>query len=371
MKTVTLISLLPALLLLACSCSISAAGIGNKKSSVYVDYEYGKLTEVIVGLENGKSPDISAPWFEDAMKILPEDEAEISRATAGLNWKKLIYPDSGKSESQLLAEENNALIAVLQKLGVKVYRPNEITEEYIIKNYGKDALINGYSQDFPRDNALIIGNNIIEFNLRTPIRRVDISGFKDIFREKAKDETVKWFSMPHTELLAPVSNDIPLLEGGDFMQLGETILVGNSLNPNVGSNEAGYRWIKSILGDKFNFIRVPLVEEILHLDCALSIPKRGLAIICPEAFVNGIPDCIKDWDLIKVPLKDAKRLAVNGLPVDEKNYIMSHNKAVSNSYLKAELEKRGITVHMVYFNTHNGEGGSIRCATLALKRAID
>ena len=37
--------------------------------SVYVDYEYGDLKEVIVGLPYGMSPSLSAPWFENAIRF--------------------------------------------------------------------------------------------------------------------------------------------------------------------------------------------------------------------------------------------------------------------------------------------------------------
>lgn len=58
---------------------------------------------------------------------------------------------------------------------------------------------------------------------------------------------------------------------------------------------------------------------------------------------------------------------MNGLPVDENNYIMSYNDHISNDFIRSELTKRGIKVHPVYFGTHNGQGGSIRCATQPLK----
>ena len=257
--------------------------------TINVDYEYGNLKEVIVGVSWGISPSIEAPWFEDALKILPEDEAEYARKTAGLLWKDMINPETLKSEYEMLEEENNELIKVLEKLGVKVYRTKEFTKEYIIENFGREALTNGVSQNFPRDNLAIIKNNLIELNLRTPIRRVDIDGFRELFHEKC-DENVKWFSMPHTPLLGASDNNHPLLEGGDIITLGNTIFVGNSKNPSVGSNMAGYKWLKNILGKEYDVINVPLLEEILHLDCVLSIPGDGLAIVCSEGFVNGIPE---------------------------------------------------------------------------------
>ncbi|HRY34507.1 MAG TPA: hypothetical protein P5249_01275, partial [Smithellaceae bacterium] len=52
------------------------------------------------------------------------------------------------------------------------------------------------------------------------------------------------------------------------------------------------------------------------------------------------------------------------------NYILSYNRHNDNRYIQAELEKRGIRVHRVFFGTHNGQGGSLRCATQPLKRKV-
>lgn len=349
---------------------VSARPANAGGPSVSVDYEYGDLKEVIVGLPYGMSPSLEAKWFADALKVLPDDEAEYARKTAGMLWTEMINPETGKSETQMLEEENQAFIAILESLGVKVYRPAEITVGFIKKHYGSDVLLNGFSQDFPRDNMAVIGNNVIEFNLRTAIRKVDISGFRDILSEKCSDSTVKWFSMPHTELLEPARADTPFLEGGDVIVLGKTVFVGNTENPSVGSNEAGYKWLKNIVGDRYTVKRIRLVESVLHLDCVLSVPRSGLAIVCEKAFIDGLPEEIKDWDLIRVSLDDVKRLAVNGLPVDSQNYVLSYNLHNDNRFIQTELERRGIKVHRVFFGTHNGQGGSLRCATQHLKREV-
>lgn len=350
--------------------SVSARSVIVAEPSVYVDYEYGDLKEVIVGLPYGMSPSLETKWFADALKVLPKDEADYARKTAGMLWTEMINPDTGKSETQMLEEENQAFIAILESLGVKVYRPTEITADFIKEYYGEGVLLNGFSQDFPRDNLAVIGSNLIELNLRTPIRKVDISGFRDILAEKCSDPKVKWFSMPHTELLKSAHPDTPFLEGGDVIVLGKTILVGNTQNPSVGSNEEGYRWLQNILGDQYTVERVRLVEGVLHLDCVLSVPRQGVAIVCEEAFIDGLPEALKGWDLIRVSLEDVQRLAVNGVPVDSGNYILSYNRHNDNRTIQAELENRGIKVHRVFFGTHNGQGGSLRCATQPLKRMI-
>ncbi|NLX99549.1 MAG: hypothetical protein GXY83_25725 [Rhodopirellula sp.] len=133
----------------------------------------------------------------------------------------------------------------------------EITVDFIKEHYGADVLLNGFSQDFPRDNMAVIGNNVIEFNLRTPIRKVDISGFRDILSERCSDSTVKWFSMPHTELLEPARADTPFLEGGDVIVLGRTVLVGNTENPSVGSNDENARKSKKVTLAMFSTLPLP------------------------------------------------------------------------------------------------------------------
>ncbi|MDD2235603.1 MAG: hypothetical protein PHG65_00155, partial [Kiritimatiellae bacterium] len=178
-------------------------------SPVYIDSEYGTLKEVIVGLPYGRSPDADAPWLQETLKILPPDEAEYTLATAGMSWDKMIHPVKKKSETELLEAENLALINVLEKLGVQVYRPTHLTEEFITRNYGPEVLANGFSQDFPRDNMIVIGNQAIEFNLRTMLRRADISGFQKILSEKFQQGNMRWFAMPHAPPLAIPSPDEP------------------------------------------------------------------------------------------------------------------------------------------------------------------
>lgn len=107
----------PVILSLCFSFNLSTAEA--YEPPVYVDYEYGDLKEVIVGLPFGMTPSLSAPWFENAMKVLPPDEAEYARKTAGMLWTDMIDPKTGKSETEKLEEENLALIGILNSLELK------------------------------------------------------------------------------------------------------------------------------------------------------------------------------------------------------------------------------------------------------------
>lgn len=342
---------------------------GKSKGPVYIGSEYGRLKEVIVGEASGFNPSLQAAWLQEALKVLPAAEQKIAIENAGKSWDACIVDaESGVTEAELLRAENDEFVKILESLDVKVYRPRWLSEEDVKICFGGEALINGYSQDFPRDNLIIIGNQVIEANLRTPLRRVDIEGLRPLLTEKCNVPAVKWAAMPHLPLLGDYANDAPLLEGGDVMVLGKTILVGNSENAAVGSNEMGYLWLKNYLGRDYEVVRVPLCDTVLHLDCALSVPRKGLAIVCPDAFIEGLPEALKDWDLIEVGIEKLKYLVINGLPIDANTYIMGYNENEDNHEIKAALEKRGITVYPIFFGAHNAQGGSLRCATQALLR---
>ncbi|WP_343101179.1 hypothetical protein [Romboutsia sp. MSSM.1001216sp_RTP31141st1_G3_RTP31141_220114] len=119
-----------------------------------------------------------------------------------------------------------------------------------------------------------------------------------------------YVSLPMVDTSEGLNSELgPFLEGGDVLVLYKTVFVGNS---GQASNDNGYRWLKSFLGHfGYNVVQVPLKNNVLHLDCALSLVRDGLMIVCEEALINGIPEELKNWDKISVPYSDVSRLAVN------------------------------------------------------------
>src|SRR5690606_23388029 len=101
------------------------------------------------------------------------------------------------------------------------------------------------------------------------------------------------------------------LEGGDIFVLGRKILIGHSGNC---SNPEGARWLQHMLGNEYDVEMVRLDKLFPHLDCVLMTPREGLAVVCEEAFPEGLPAHIRDWDRIVVEKEAAKRhLACNNL----------------------------------------------------------
>lgn len=347
--------------------------MGESDRRISVDYEYGDLKEVIVGVPFSIYADLSvAKWAQEALKILPETEQAKVLGRSGKDSISL-----GKYAE--MEKENEALIAILRRHGVKVWRPEVLTRERAVRNFGEEYVrLAGVSQQYTRDPILVIGDNVIENAMGSLYRRCDILGLRVLLKERVMGSGARWVSMPGVDYSVMIGPDgrfdktgFPVLEGGDVLVLGKKILVGNSMNSATGSSELGYQWLKGYLEPQgYEVERVRLAEDILHLDVALSVPRPGVIIVCPEVFLDGVPSCFAGWKRIEVTREQTRYLAANGLPIDRGHYILGFNDYFDGEPVKKGLEALGITVYPIYFGRHNEDGGSIRCSTHPLVRAL-
>ena len=114
----------------------------------------------------------------------------------------------------------------------------------------------------------VIGDNVIELTLASLNRIADMLAYRQLFMDRVMGSNAKWFAMPKVDYSTMFEggrydkNTFPMLEGGDIHVLGKKILVGNSMNVTVGSNELGYMWLKSILEPQgYGVERVPIKKE--------------------------------------------------------------------------------------------------------------
>jgi N-dimethylarginine dimethylaminohydrolase len=243
---------------------------------------------------------------------------------------------------------------------------------------GEEALkYCGASFQYSRDPLLVVGNNVIELATGSLCRIADILAYRKLLLDRVLGSNARWFAMPRPDYSMMFDggryskNGFPVLEGGDIHVLGKEILVGNSQNTTVGSSELGCLWLKSILEPQgYHVERVPIGEEFLHLDVVLSVVRPGLAVVCPEAFVDGIPSYFDGWNIIEVSKDEAQRLATNGMPIDPDHYILSYNDQYDGWRVQRALEAEGINVQRIFFGNHNEDGGSIRCTTHPLMRKL-
>ncbi|WP_210749542.1 dimethylarginine dimethylaminohydrolase family protein [Nocardia vermiculata] len=225
----------------------------------------------------------------------------------------------------------------------------------------------GYSNFFARDPFFSVGDHIIEGSLRFRHRRGEVLPMRDIFRAEVYPSPARYVAVPAPEVADaddPTLGPGPFLEGGDVLVLGRHVFVGSS---GLASNGLGHQWLRKYLEPHgYTVESVRLHERILHLDCALGLVRDGLMVVCPEAFLDGIPETVRTWDRVEVSLEDAGRLATNGLPLSADTYVTDPEFSVIGS----QLASRGVKVEYVDFSISRSFGGSFRCSTQPLHRAL-
>ncbi|MBP1047400.1 amidinotransferase [Enterococcus sp. BWM-S5] len=291
--------------------------------------------------------------FDDS--FLTEENARLARDSAGMD---LSEADSEKQEQW--ESEKEAMKALLESYGVEVLRPRLLTAYEKESGRASGA---GYSNFFSRDPFFTIGNVLIEGNLKFMHRRHEILPLRPIITEWTSAVDCYYFAAPQPDISDGTASETgPFIEGGDVLVLGKTVFVGYS---GLASNLQGIHWLQQIMGYfDFEVIPVRLHPHILHLDCALSLLRDGLMIVCEEAFLDGIPEQLQSWKKIYVSLKEASILMTNGLPINENVYITD----CAFSELIAKIEAKGIEVRSIDYQISRIFGGSFRCTTQALVR---
>lgn len=327
----------------------------RKKTKIEVHHEWGALKEVVVGVPNLRLPTKLA---EAPRGFLPDSSVAFIEKHAG----KLVKDCAPDLFAQFV-EQVDGIIQILRDRGVIVHQvKNHIpTEESFLAEMNDTVM-----QTYPRDPMLVIGNKFIETAMLEPNRRKERFAIRRTIGDRLAGSNARIVSMPEPEPFPADANGKygpgPFLEGGDVMLVGHDIYVGNTGN---ASNTAGIRWLQNCLGNKYRVHEVPLSDHFLHLDCVLALPRPGLAVICKEAFVRGIPDFLKDWKLIEVSAEDAEqKLGCNGLVLDEKTMIVGDDMPALAESLRAEgTEVLTARIDGIYW-----QGGGFRCCHHPLVR---
>ncbi len=284
---------------------------------------------------------------------------------------KKFYDTKGISEFpdeffKAWAEERENLRRVLEKYGVEIQRPRMLTETEKELGVIPNGITNGdgVTNFFSRDPFVTIGNHIIECSFLSPYRRLEVLPIRSILQKEAAASGCFYVAVPQPDVSQGLLSDAgPYLEGGDVLVYGKTVFVGNS---GRATNKAGIEWLRNYLSHfGYDVVEVRLKKTTLHLDCALSLVREGLMVVCLEALLDGIPEKLKNWDKINVSYDDAQALATNGLPVNEHAYITD---IVFKDTVGRELEKRGITVEYVDYKFSRKLEGAFRCSTQPLLR---
>lgn len=322
---------------------------GGNGPAIQIHHEWGTLKEVVVGIPFLR---LGNTMPKNIYNYAPTDGIKFMEANLG---KTLEQADPNLFRK--VASQMDAVVEILKERGVKVHRlpeMNQVEQNYLSSIFPASAI-----QFYPRDPMLVIGNSFIETELFFPLRRRERFPIRRLLADRLAHSNAQMVSMPPA-VPTPESDKGdwgpgPFIEGGDVFLLGRDIYVGVSGN---ASNMAGVHWLAQYLGSSYRVHPIRLTKKFLHLDCCLATPRPGLAIICRESFVDGLPAFLKGWQLIELPFEEAKQmLGCNGLVLDQKTIIIHTDLP----HLSKKLRAAGQEVIETPFDAVYGFAGAFRC----------
>jgi N-dimethylarginine dimethylaminohydrolase len=152
------------------------------------------------------------------------------------------------------------------------------------------------------------------------------------------------------------------VEGGDVLVDRDTVLCG------VGerTDHAGATALGLLLPDGVALQAVPLAEGVLHLDTAVGLAP-GLAFVWRDGLAE--PDDVVRYletrgEVLEVDVEEARGFATNFLMLGPTVALIP----AGVPRVAALFAARGIEAVELAFDEHHRSGGSIRCATLPLRR---
>jgi N-dimethylarginine dimethylaminohydrolase len=319
--------------------------------------EWGKLREVIVG-------------------ILPEDvlvptPTHMCYAYLDKETLRLLEKHQGKPLKDFAPElvkgtahQLDGLATAYEKAGVKVRRPRPLNGDE--SRFGAELALGG-APVYVRDPILVVGRHLIELAVKTPYRRREIFGLREMIERRiAEDPRARYYSMPQPRPVKPTPSydgPGPFLEGGDIFVMGRDILVGNS---GLASDRAGIDWLQRALDPEgYQVHEVLLTGEWLHLDCIFAVIRPGLAVCNSRGLAQGLPALLKDWEIIPATPEEAHKMGCNTVCLRENTPLV----AEEHTRLIKELEQRKVDVVSGFrMDIVSQWGGGIRCASHPLLR---
>lgn len=292
-----------------------------------------------------------------------------------------------------LVEDVTGLVNTLERLGVKVYRPTALKRQLKINTpYWHTTTIPALNI---RDQAIVIGNEIIETPPQVRARYFENDLLKPIFYKYFRDGT-KWTVMPrpmltdHSIDLSYIADQNPdavastyvqhhsefdmghemIIDGAQCVRFGRDILI-NIANEN---HELGYQWLQQHLDTNFRFHKVYRLADN-HIDSIILPLRPGLLLMRSPRYYDRLPEIFKKWDAIYLPetsqsnfpeyeeddlILTSKFIDLNVLSVDEEKVIVNSDFPE----LIRLLEKHGFTPIPVRHRHRRIFGGGFHCFTL-------
>lgn len=343
---------------------------------------FGKLKEVIVGRELCITKRIADVTFKYFYKEALEQ---------GLYRKEFGGYEISYDILQLRRKQLDDLAKLLEKLNIKVYRPDEVTKVKQLRTPTFDT--ENSSASNVRDLTLVYKNKIIETPTFIRNRYFENLQLYDIFNNAFDNGNGgQWIHAPLTKLTEDTIdlddwhnerdfNNIPkkyemAIDGAQFLRIGKDVIV----NVATYNQFNGYNWIKSFFPEsKFHLIK----SNDNHIDGELICLKPGVFLANPnfKQYEYQLPEKFKKWKFlyptnlteninvngmtdIDIRLASSRGMDINVLSIDE-NTVLVNKRAIG---VKDILDKNGFDVIEVELDYGEIFAGGIHCSTLDLVR---
>ena len=280
-------------------------------------------------------------------------------------------------------EDLNAFVAVLEKLGITVKRPETWPHEARFSTIHWES--KGFYNYCPRDILLVIGDHIIETPNVIRSRAQETFSYRTMMVDYLKSGA-KWYSAPKPMLLDSLfevdldkptpRNDEPAFDAANVLRLGQDLIY---LVSGTG-NEMGGQWLQTILGEAY---RVHFLKDVYygsHIDSTFVALRPGL-MLCNPARLNDdtLPDILKQWNVIySPPMENTDRYDADYLSksigsdwIDMNIFSINPNLVVvdqDQTGLIKLLEKQGLDVIPLKLRHAKMLGGGFHCVTLDIRR---
>lgn len=268
--------------------------------------EWDPLEEVIIGHVKGA---VSFPYHKAMEGAFTPEIIETIKTHDEISLPEELLANAEK--------ERQEFISILKAEGVTVREPKEIDFSKVCVTPFWES--RGGAAACPRDNILVIGDELIEAPMSWRSRYFETMAYRPVLKEYFS-KGAKWTSAPKPELtdfaynydytppkkneaMQYVTNEEEILfDAADFLRFDKHIL---ALRSNT-ANQAGITWLERHLGEEYKVHQIKSHFEIpMHLDDHMMPLAKERLLINPEYIIEEeLPDFLKSWEILKAPNPD-------------------------------------------------------------------
>jgi len=191
---------------------------------------------------------------------------------------------------------------------------------------------------FIEDTAIVLDEVAVLASMGVESRRAEPAGIEPVLKE-----------------YRPVHRLEPgaTLEGGDVLQVGQTLLVGLSAR----TNSAGVTALEALVR-RLNYRVVPVaVRQCLHLKSACTALPDGTLLVNPASLEMQV---LRGFDFVAVPQEEP--LAADTLPISRRVCVPAENVRTAEL-----IRQRGFEVETVDLSEFGKADGGITCLSILVE----